>query len=94
MRSVQKSTYAGTGSKQSYYLEPEPTFGTHIFKRIFCLSRSNYDRLHDYLCLVQPFFRNGIDATRREKISSHTEVLIALKYLAYGTIVNAFRDYL
>jgi hypothetical protein len=42
---------------------------------------------------VQPFFWDGIDATKREKISSHAEILIGLKYLAYGTSVNDFRDY-
>lgn len=75
------------------YLGPHPTFGPDDFQRIFRVSRTTYDRLHNYLCEMQPFFRDGIDATKREKISSHAKILIGLKYLAYGTTVNAFRDY-
>jgi len=39
------------------------------------------------------FFCDGVDATRRAKISSDAKIMIALKYLAYGTSVNALRDY-
>jgi hypothetical protein len=42
---------------------------------------------------VQPFFWCGFDATKREIVSTDAKILIALKYLAYGTTLNAFRDY-
>jgi hypothetical protein len=57
------------------------------------VSRHTYNQLRNYLCHVQPFFRPGFDATKREKVSTDAKLLIALKYLAYGTTVNAFRDY-
>jgi hypothetical protein len=60
---------------------------------MFRVSRRTYDNLRNNLCNVQPFFRCGFDATKREKISTDAKILIALKYLAYGTTVSAFRDY-
>jgi hypothetical protein len=75
------------------YLGAKPTFGPDDFRRIFRLSRTNYDKIRSYLCSVQPFLRDGFDATKRENISSDAKILIALKYLANGTTVNAFRDY-
>jgi hypothetical protein len=50
------------------YLGPQPTVRPDDFKRIFRVSQMNYDQLHNYLCHVEPFFWDGIDATRRKKI--------------------------
>ena len=73
-----------------YYLGPKPSFWPEDFKRMFRVSRRTYDNLRNYLCNVQPFFRCGFDAAKREKISMDAKILIAFKYLAYGTTVNAF----
>ncbi len=75
------------------YLGALPSFGIDDFKRIFRVSRANYDRLSNYLCATQPFFSDGFEITNRERISSDAKILISLKYLAYGCSVNAFRDY-
>jgi len=66
------------------YLGPNPSFGPDELKRIFRVSRQNYDGLRNYLCHVQTFFHDGVDATRWTKISSDANIMIALKYLAYG----------
>jgi hypothetical protein len=68
-------------------------FGLDDFKRIVRMSRSFYNELCNHLCQVQLFFRDGVEVTNREKISTDAKILIALKYLAYGCSVNCFQDY-
>jgi hypothetical protein len=75
------------------YIGLQPTFGPDDFKRIFRVSRSNYDEIRNYLGSVQSFFKDGREVTNRLKISVDGKILMALKYLAYGCSVNAFRDY-
>ncbi len=41
------------------YLGVKPSFGIDDFKRIFRISRANYDNLHNYLSSTQPFFSDG-----------------------------------
>jgi hypothetical protein len=75
------------------YLGPLPTFNEDGFKRMFRISRRNYENLRTLLCARDPFFRDTFDATRRRSISIDAKMLIALKYMSYGTAINAFRDY-
>ncbi len=75
------------------YLGAVPRFCNDDFKRMFRISRANYDRLRAVLCAADPFFRDRYDATKRMSISIDAKILIALKYMAYGTAINAFRDY-
>ena len=75
------------------YLGPLPTFNKDGFKRMFRISRRNYENLRTLLCARDPFFRDTFDATRRRSISIDAKMLIALKYMSYGTAINAFRDY-
>lgn len=75
------------------YLGAHPSFGPEDFKRMFRVSRGTYERIRVVLCRIDPFFRDGIDVTKRKKISCDAKILIALKYLSYGCSVNAFRDY-
>lgn len=46
------------------YLGQNPLFGPEELKRIFRISRQSYDQIRNYLCRVQPFFHDGVDATR------------------------------
>lgn len=62
-------------------------------KRIFRVSRSTYDDLKNIVCAMDVFFRERLDAANRISISTDAKLLIALKYLAYGTSVNACCDY-
>jgi len=78
---------------QQDYLGEHPTFGPDDFKRMFRVSRATYDSIRSYLSGVQSFFRDGKQVTNRMKISADGKVMMALKYLAYGCSVNAFRDY-
>ncbi len=80
-------------SIQQDFLGPDPTFGPDDFKRMFRVSRATYDTLRNYLSGVQSFFRDGKQVTNRMKISADGKIMMALKYLAYGCSVNAFRDY-
>jgi hypothetical protein len=75
------------------YLGPVPAFSLDDFQRIFRISQTIYDDLRNRLCTNDPFFRDGFDAAKRKKISTDAKILMALKCLAYGTCVNAFRDY-
>ena len=75
------------------YLGPAPTFSLDEFKRIFRISRSTYNDLRNQLCAHDPFFRDGFDNSKRQKISTDAKILIALKWLAYGASVDAFGDY-
>jgi hypothetical protein len=75
------------------YLGESPKFALDDFKQIFRVSRSNYDKICNYLGGLNAFFRDGYDAERREKILANSKILMALKYLAYGCSVNSFRDY-
>jgi len=75
------------------YLGSLPRFSPDDFKRIFRVSRSSYQELRNILCTENVFFRERVDAANREPISTDAKILISLKYLAYGTSVNAFRDY-
>ncbi len=70
-----------------------PKFNKDDFKRMFRISRNNYDRIRNVLCASDPFFRDSYDATRRRSISIDAKLLISLKYMSYGTAINAFRDY-
>jgi len=45
------------------YLGVQPTFGPDDFKRIFRVSQANYDEIHNYLCGVQSFFKDGHQVT-------------------------------
>jgi hypothetical protein len=75
------------------YLGILPRFCLDDFKRIFRVSRSTYEELKNIVCATNVFFRERLDAANRLSISTDAKLLIALKYLAYGTCVNAFRDY-
>jgi len=78
---------------QQDYLGCQPTFGPDDFRRMFRVSRTNYDEIRRYLSGVNSFFRDGRQVTNQMKISTDGKILMALKYLAYGCSVNAFRDY-
>jgi hypothetical protein len=41
------------------YLGLQPTFGSDDLKRIFRVSQTNYDLIHNYLGGVQSFFKDG-----------------------------------
>jgi hypothetical protein len=75
------------------YLGAHPSFGPEDFKRMFRVSRATYEQLRQVLCREDVFFRDGVDVTKRNKISCDAKILIALKYLSYGCSVNSFRDY-
>ena len=45
------------------------------------------------LCQSDSFFQDTYDAPKRQSISIDTKIMISLKYMAYGTAINAFRDY-
>jgi hypothetical protein len=75
------------------YFGELPRFSPDDFKRIFRISRSRYHELRNILCAGNVFFRERVDATYREAISTDAKMLISLKYLAYGTSVNDFQDY-
>jgi hypothetical protein len=60
---------------------------------MFIVSCATYDSIRSYLSGVQSFFRDGKQVTNQMKISADGKVMMALKYLAYGCSVNAFRDY-
>ena len=47
------------------YLGPVPKFNEDGFKRMFRVSRRNYDMIRAKLCLSDPFFRDSFDARRR-----------------------------
>jgi hypothetical protein len=61
------------------YLGVKPTFGPDDFKRIFSVSRANYDENHNYLCGVQSFFKDGHQVADRQKISADGKILNGLK---------------
>jgi len=46
------------------YLGANPSFGVEGFKRIFCVSRTTYERIRQQLCNTDPFFRDGMDVTK------------------------------
>jgi hypothetical protein len=75
------------------YLASMPNFNDDGFKRIFRVSHQTYDLIRAKLCLVDPFFRDSYNARRWASISVDAKILIALKYVSYGTAINAFRDY-
>jgi hypothetical protein len=75
------------------YLGPLPRFNADEFKRMFRVSRANYERIRNALCRSDPFFRDSYDAHRRRSICVDAKILIALKYICYGTAINSFRDY-
>jgi hypothetical protein len=75
------------------YLGNVPRFNDVGFKRMFRVSRQKYDELRSILCNSDPFFRDSIDARNRRSISIDAKILISLKYISYGTAINAFRDY-
>jgi hypothetical protein len=60
---------------------------------MFRVSRQKYDELRSILCNSDPFFQDSIDARNRRSISIDAKILISLKYISYGTAINAFRDY-
>jgi hypothetical protein len=60
------------------YIGLQPTFGPDDFKRIFRVSWSNYDEIHNYLGSVQSFFKDGCQVTNRLKISVDRKILMAL----------------
>jgi hypothetical protein len=53
----------------------------------------NYDQIRQLVCEHNSFFHDSIDCTLRRSICVDAKLLIALKYLAYGTAINAFGDY-
>jgi hypothetical protein len=63
------------------------------FKRIFQVSQAVYNSIKNHLCEPTPFFLDGSDATKRQKICTDAKKMIALKCLAYGSSVNSFHDY-
>ena len=77
---------------QSDYLSPTATF-VDDFKRIFRITRGAYDVVRNFLLRDDYFFRESFDCCGVKSISPDAKILIALKYLAYGVSVNAFRDY-
>jgi hypothetical protein len=74
------------------YLGNVPRFNDAGFKRMFHVSRQKYDELRSILCNPDPFFRDSIDARNWRSISIDAKILIFLKYISYGTAINAFRD--
>jgi hypothetical protein len=74
-------------------LGPMPNFNDDGFNRMFCISHRTYEVIRAKLCLIDPFFRDSYDARRRASISVDAKILVALKYVSYGTATNAFRDY-
>jgi hypothetical protein len=74
------------------YLGILPRFCLDDFKRIFRVSRSTYEELKNIVCATNVFFRERLDAANRKSISTDAKLLIALKYLAYGTCMNAFHE--
>ena len=76
----------------SDYLSPSAIF-LDDFKRMFRISRGAYDTIRNYLMRDSSFFRDTFDCCGRQSISPDAKILVALKYLAYGVSVNAFRDY-
>jgi hypothetical protein len=75
------------------YHGPIPRFNQDSFKRIFRVSRRNYDQIRQLVCKHNSFFHDSIDCTLRRSICVDAKLLIALKYLAYSTAINAFHDY-
>jgi hypothetical protein len=75
------------------YLGPIPRFNQDSFQRIFHVSQKNYDQIRQLVCVHNSFFHDSIDCTLQHSICVDAKVLVALKYLAYGTAINAFRDY-
>jgi len=75
------------------YLGPMPNFNDDGFKRMFRVSRRTYELIRAKLCLVDLFLRDSYDAKRQASISVDAKILIALKYVSYGTAINACRDY-
>jgi hypothetical protein len=59
------------------YLGESPKFALDDFKQIFRVSRSNYDKIDNYLGGINAFFRDGYDTVRREKISANSKILMA-----------------
>jgi hypothetical protein len=60
---------------------------------VFHVSRQKYDEIRNILCNSDLFFRDTMDARNRCSISIDAKILISLKYISYGTAINAFRDY-
>jgi hypothetical protein len=62
------------------YLGVQPTFGPDDFKKIFRISRASYDEIHNYLCGVQSFFKDGHQVTNRQKIIADGKILMAYSW--------------
>ena len=75
------------------YLGNVPRFNHDGFKRVFRVSHQKYDEIHNILCNSDPFFSDTMDARNHRSISIDAKILISLKYISYGTAINAFRDY-
>jgi hypothetical protein len=78
---------------QEDYLRAVPRFNQDDFKRMFRVSRQNYEKIRSILCQSDCFFSDTYDARKRRSISIDAKIMILLKYMAYGTAINSFRDY-
>ena len=70
-----------------------PRFNDVGFKQMFSVSHQKYDKIRNILCNSDPFFRDTVDARNWCSISVDAKTLMSLKYISYGTAINAFRDY-
>ncbi len=75
------------------YLGNVPRFNDVGFKQMFSVSHQKYDKIRNILCNSDPFFRDTVDARNWCSISVDAKTLMSLKYISYGTAINAFRDY-
>ncbi len=73
---------------QEGYLGAVPRFNQDDFKRMFRVSRQNYEKIRNILCQSDCFFSDTYDARKHCSISIDAKIMILLKYLAYGTAIN------
>jgi hypothetical protein len=78
---------------QEDYLEPVPRFNQDDFMRMFRVSCQNYEKIRNILCQSDCFFSDTYDDRKRRSISIDAKIMISLKYMAYCTAINSFRDY-
>ena len=80
---------------QRDYLGPNPIFDDKQFQRMFRITKGVYNVIKNEAVQFSPFFSDTIrfDAVGKAPIATDAKILIALKYLAYGKSLNAFRDY-
>jgi len=74
------------------YLDPDPLFERQ-FERIFCVTRSIFDRVWKVAVNADPFFTHVINPVTKKAIYPEVKVMMALKTMAFGVAPISFSDY-